>query len=263
MLNGSSVQVKKHFVLVLVAHGQKWIPRCLRFVGVCWAELAQKGHDWRNAKRTYLQHVGVLYEHRDDVVQWDRIFLRNISNKYRSFLGARYMPCQARLVHIVDSAQVCNQTLGFGTVAKTSPWYAFVKSLRWSLYALEHQWRFVAGTTEGHILIHRARAFNTHADFYANAVLDLNVDCTEFIIPFNLGPNSIVVISSDGASRDNPGRASASAVVQVCEGSELTVVAYRAVFIGIATSTQAEFEAACLAHCLLVDWCIASGIVQV
>ena len=190
-------------------------------------------------------------------------FLRNISNTYRSFLGARYMPCQARLVHIVDSAQICNQTLGFWTVAKTSPWYAFVKSLRWSLYALEHQWRFVAGTTEGHILIHRARAFNTHADFYANAVLDLNVDCTEFIIPFNLGPNSIVVISSDGASRDNPGRASASAVVQVCEGSELTVVAYRAVFIGIATSTQAESEAACLAHCLLVDWCIAAGIVQV
>ena len=41
--------------------------------GVCWAELAQKGHDWRNAKHTYLQHVGALYEHRDDVVQWDRI----------------------------------------------------------------------------------------------------------------------------------------------------------------------------------------------
>ena len=61
------------------------------------------------------------------------------------------------------------------------------------------------------------------------------------------------MVSSDGASRGNPGIASAAACVcLMAENGVLHVVAWKAIALGIRSSVVAEFEAAVLGQSLLV-----------
>ncbi len=70
-----------------------------------------------------------------------------------------------------------------------------------------------------------------------------------------LGAPPIVVVSSDGASRGNPGLGSASACVTLVFEDSSMVVAVGACFLGAdVTNIDAEFESACLARRLLIKW---------
>ena len=125
----------------------------------------------------------------------------------------------------------------------------------------------------GRYFSHCRREFNTAADFIANKVLDENRDfhvLAPCAGPFNL------VLWSDGASRGNPGPASAAAILCIVQSqtaslsdssapvignsllngelSVFRVVACTGRRLGVATNTVAEWEAACLARRLLFEW---------
>jgi hypothetical protein len=170
------------------------------------------------------------------------------------------MTMKLDLIHLCDSQSVVNLTNGKWFSGDQAFYADHVKSLRWGMYAFQYQWKFSPGTVEGDMLVHRLRGLNSLAEFYANHVLDTFEDCVEGMVPFAVIPGCLIVVCSDGASRNNPGDASAAAVVQVVQNNQLYVVAFKAVRLGKATSMCAEFEAACLGQALLVQWCCKFGI---
>mgnify|MGYP002177902515 CR=1 FL=1 len=102
----------------------------------------------------------------------------------------------------------------------------------------------------------RRRHRNKAADGYCNLILDLDVPVVEWISSEMLQNITMVIISSDGASRRNPGRASCAAVVHVVVNETLILVAYRGIRLGVCSNNISEFEGACLAHELLVQWAV-------
>ena len=227
--------------------------------GPFWHLLAQDRHEWRTLKASYLDSLGCV--ERPIGCLWGSRFLRHISSSCRDVLRGTSMQFQVPVVHISDSMLVVRNVKGDWPVASVSEFTPFVKSLRWSLYALEFQWKFVHLSSETEILVHRLRHFNTVSDHFANNVLDADRACIEQFLCDSLpSAAASVVLSSDGASRGNPGPGSASAALHVLEHGVLRLVAHRAIQLGTVTNNIAEFEGACLAHSLLIDWSIRTGL---
>ena len=136
---------------------------------------------------------------------------------------------------------------------------------------------------------HLPRAANCAADFLANKALNEDIDIKELRTddicsatwPITSGLK--IICWSDGASRGNPGLASAAAVIGVMQPVVLDaplpvqtlfmheingifyacrLVACAAVRLGITTCNIAEFEAACLARRLTALWLRTAGFVQ-
>jgi len=80
------------------------------------------------------------------------------------------------------------------------------------------------------------------------------------MVPFAVSPGALMIVCTDGASRDNPGEASAAAVLQIVQNDQLHVVAIQAVRLGRESSMCAEREVAFLGQALVVQWCCAHGI---
>ena len=186
--------------------------------------------------------------------------LYHISNKQRDVLGGARMTMPLKFVHLCDSLCVVSMVNGKWATGDKCVFPGCRKSLRWGMYALQHQWRFGAATDEGEFLVHRVRALNSLADFYANHILDSGRDCIEYMVPCTVAAGDMLVLCTDGASRDNLGAASAGAVLHVVHDGQLHVVAVSAICLGLATSSCAEFEAACLGQTLLTKWCRFAGV---
>jgi len=163
------------------------------------------------------------------------------------------------LIHLVGSALVANTVSGAWTKCEDQ-WSLYVKAMRWNLHAFEHQWRFESATHERQILAQRLRHLNNTSDEYCNLVLDLRVPSVEWVCTDRMHDISMVIISSDGASRNNPGCSNCAACVQVVVHGKLIIVDCKGISLGVCSNNVAEFEGACLAHELLVQWAIASRL---
>jgi hypothetical protein len=214
--------------------------------GSFWHVLAQDRHEGRGLKQTFLDSKEAV--ERPMGKFWGGRFLRHISSSSRDVLRSTSMRFCLPLVHVSDSMLVVE-------------FMPFVKSLRWSLYAFEFQWKFACMNSESDILVHRLRHFNSVSDHFANHVLDSSqVWIESFLCDALPDPNASIVLSSDGACRGNPGPGSASAVIHVLEHGVLRLVSHRSIQLGRVTNNQAEYEGACLAHSLLIDWSIRAGL---
>jgi ribonuclease HI len=186
-------------------------------------------------------------------------------------------------LHFSDNDQIVQQVAGHWDI---SPAYlCWIRALRWSNHVLRDVLRVKPWMREHvqlDLLRHTRRECNVAADFVANFVLDREEDVhVSGSLPIDVKFNLNLVLWSDGASRGNPGKASAAAVLCVVHSeSDLSVsavhdafftnnpnanlkcsiVAVKGVFLGVATSVQAEAEAACLGRRLLVDWLIESQV---
>ena len=161
----------------------------------------------------------------------------------------------------------------------------YIQSLRFSSHVLENvlhiePWDILGPAVS--FMKQVGREFNGAADFLANKVLDENRDIDIMIegvgaMTWNIEVPLHMVVWSDGASRGNPGPGSCAAclgIMRPCEdlhrieiGSAplfflcidgkdyfCQTVACKGVRLGITTSNNSEFEAACLARRLIVDW---------
>jgi ribonuclease HI len=204
--------------------------------------------------------------------------LTHYSNRIRDVLqctSLRRGRDPLRFIHFADSLDVVNITNG-SYKAKNADSLTYAASLRWSGHIIKDILRCMPWELDGKILRHFShcrREFNTAADFIANKVLDENRDF--YVLAPCSGPFNLV-LWSDGASRGNPGPASAAAILCIVQShsasisdcsapvignsllngelSVFRVVACTGRRLGIATNTVAEWEAACLARRLLFDW---------
>ncbi len=136
----------------------------------------------------------------------------------------------------------------------------------------------VDGNRTLHLNEHCARTSNAAADALANFALDLKTDiyqcprvCEELGLRLRTNGANLVLYS-DGASRGNPGPASAGAILclvgddidnrVMCQCSFLhapntvkcVVIACIAKQLGSVTNSVAEYESACIGRRLLIDW---------
>jgi hypothetical protein len=230
--------------------------------GPFWHNLASDRAEWKAVKCNFLQKHGALREPVTPL--WDSRFLRHITNKQRDVLDAKYMPLQLKTLFIVDRDLVASLVLGKWDTRRKLEWAPYVKKLRWGLYAMEFQWKGVPVSGKDSLLMHAKRKHNSMADCLCNIVLDRDWPFFEHFVDqctVKPGDGSMIVVSSDGASRGNPGPASASACVQLYRNGSLEVVASRALRLGDRTCNFAEFEAACLAQTLFTEWCSRVGLV--
>jgi len=225
--------------------------------GPFWAELTKDRVTWHGAQELFLHNILP----RAHSANWNSNFLAHISHKHQSVLKGCRMSCEGKmpLIHLVDSALVANAVSGAWTKCEDQ-WSLYVKALRWNVHAFEHQWRFESATHERQILVQRLRHLNKTSDEYCNLVLDLNVPSVEWVCTDRMDDISMVIISSDGASRKHPGCASCAVWVQVVSHGTIILVAYKGIILEVVSNNVAEFEGACLTHDLLVQWAIASGL---
>ena len=124
---------------------------------------------------------------------------------------------------------------------------------------LRTNWTVRPALPNGRFIHHVQRNFNSSADNLANCALDRGA-VVEGKMFLRIPANSIFVLSSDGASRGNPGPSSAAATISVVQGHHTLLVAWRGICIGVRTSVEAEFEAAVLAQRLFVDYMCFLGL---
>ncbi len=219
-----------------------------------------------------------------DRAEWKQIRSLLCPGKGMSFYSNRVtdsMPAGRRLIvplsflHLADSMQVARQSMGLWRAAEAFAPYA--RSMQWN----NHLLRDLLGAAPWvnlHINEHCARTSNAAADALANFALDSKTDvyqCPRVCEALGLvlranGAN--LVLYSDGASRGNPGPASAGAILCLvgddiddritCQYSFLhapntvkcVVIACIAKQLGSVTNSVAEYESACIGRRLLIDW---------
>ena len=193
--------------------------------------------------------------------QLDAPALVHFSNRLQDLSGNMVMQRSIPLLHCVDNMQVAQQSVGLWASAAASPYHLHSERLRWGLYTLQHRLKFIPLGPNVHLMRHIYRDKNRQADYLANAVLNLGVHELSWCTDTHRGCECMFVLYSDGASRNNPGLASAAAVLcaVTASGAEF-MVAYRAVALGIASNVAAEFEAAIIAQDLLLGYCCRVGI---
>ena len=145
-------------------------------------------------------------------------------------------------------------------VGEESEWICFLHRIRWQLHVFRCVWNLQPALPGDRYFVHVKRAFNSDADSPANRVLDLGVPRLHAMnLDFKLQTNEVIFVASDGASRGNPGRASAAANLQVLRHGALVTIAYDAVRLHDTTSVHAEFEAALLGQRLFPNHCLHLG----
>jgi ribonuclease HI len=167
-----------------------------------------------------------------------------------------------RLIFLGDSKCVVQQVNGNWSVPFA---YMYeIKTLRWGSYALQFQWKYQPWVSCD-LFAHHLRPQNSLADSLCNYILDLNAfDGSKFVQSLEFSgypePGGMLAVTFDGASRGNPGLCAAAAVVLRWMHGAWHVQAYSATVLGTGSSVFAEYEAACLAQKLLVQYSIACGL---
>jgi hypothetical protein len=176
------------------------------------------------------------------------------SNRFSDWsFGSVFAGKGPSILVVSDSRVVVEAVLG-----KASPgeYAAHCNFMKWCIHAL---WcwgsRPLGG---GDFVMHIDRERNTYADMLANRALDCG-NMLEILSRDKIGVGDVLVVSSDGASRGNPGPSSSAAAVCLYRAGVAIPVAISAFCIGHSNSMAAEFEAMCLGMHLLVSWLLYSG----
>jgi ribonuclease HI len=236
--------------------------------GPFWGSLALDRKLWRGVKADFvLEHSGerltpILRNTLAAPAGGEGRFLAHIASSAHVVLGGRSMRHSVRLVFMGDSKCVVEQVNGAWSVPLS---YAYeIKTLRWCSYALQFQWKYQTWVGSD-MFAHHERQRNHLADALCNYVLDLNAfDGSKFVQEFLFSgypeQGALLAVTFDGASRGNPGPCAAAAVVLRWLHDAWHVQAYSAIVLGVGGSVFAEYEAACLAQKLLVQYSIACGL---
>ena len=241
-------------------------------LGPMYAELAGDRLQWRHARWLLCPGAG----------------LAHYSNRTRDSL-----PCGQRLrlpvsfVHFADSMQVARQSMGLWQAAGEFKPYA--KAIQWQNHILRDILGVAPWRTDSrylHFNEHCGRASNGTADALANYVLDQNRDI--YIVQSIEAPalqellsaGANLALFSDGASRGNPGPAAVASILCLVESNSCDRSACQSLFlnsphsvqckivacmgrrIGTATSSVAEFEAACMGRRLLIEWLNVNSLIM-
>ena len=187
--------------------------------------------------------------------------LKHISNHIMETTGGKILDLPLRVVHRCDNLQVVKQCNGEWAVEESSPWIHYLQQIRWRLHVLSHCWKIQSLLAGDRFFVHVRRTFNFCADSLANLVLDSDVPHMFFIDnDFKLHANDVIMLSSDGASRGNPGPSSAAAIVQVMRDGVPVTIAYEGVRLVDSTNVKSEYEAAYLAQNLFFTMCLLLGV---
>jgi ribonuclease HI len=236
--------------------------------GPFWGSLALDRKLWRGVKADFvLEYSGerltpILRNTLAAPAGGEGRFLAHIASSSHVVLGGRSMRHSVRLVFMGDSRCVVEQVNGAWSVPLS---YAYeIKTLRWCSYALQFQWKYQTWVGSD-MFAHHERQRNHLADALCNYVLDLNAfDGSKFVQGFLFSgypeQGALLAVTFDGASRGNPGPCAAAAVVLCWLHDAWHVQAYSATVLGVGGSVFAEYEAACLAQKLLVQYSIACGL---
>jgi ribonuclease HI len=188
--------------------------------------------------------------------------LQHISSRMQAMSLGATMSLPLEMLIVSDNETLVRMVRGDITVARTDLHFPYVQRLRWNIYMLEHHWKCRKLVDAESLLVHRNRSWNSLADGLANKILDERQPCMMYSNPgASLCSRCRIVAFCDGASRGNPGEASAAAIVlAIPPRGDPFVVLWKAFRLGIATSVRAEFEGACL--CLdLISHCVATSAI--
>jgi len=228
------------------------------FVGREWAELASDRKAWKALAHRVAGTRGMPWSPKHTAPYFP---ICHISNKITETTGGKLLQIPLKVVHRCDNRQVAEQCNGHWHVPVHSNWGNYVSRLRWNMHILHHHWKIVPALQDGRFFVHVARSYNASADHIANAVLDFGRDRIHLVdLDFCFNSNDVVVISSDGASRGNPGPSSAAGLVQVYRNNALQTVAFEGAFLGVSTSVHAEYESALIAQRLFTRLCLELGV---
>jgi ribonuclease HI len=231
-------------------------------VGNNWMELSQNREAWRERRKKALWEFVKNATNLHNFESGSNYSLQHISSRMQDMSLGTNMYQPVELLIVSDNETLVRMVLGEFAVARTDTYYPYVQRLRWNMYMLQHHWRCVKLVDAENILVHRNRSWNSLADGLANKVLDARVPCMMYRNPHvALYSGCRIVAFCDGASRGNPGPASAAAIVlSIPPRGDPLIVVWKALYLGIATSVRAEFEGACLCLDLLSHSIAASEL---
>jgi ribonuclease HI len=238
---------------------EQFIVDCL---GGDWLDVSRDRIAWRAKRKTALWEFVSNSVNLRNYDCGSNYSLQHISSRMQAMSFGALMLLPLEMLIVSDNETLVRVVRGDIAVSRTDIHFPYVQRLRWNMYMLEHHWRCRKLSEAENILVHRSRSYNTLADDLANKVLDERVPCLMYRNPSaDLYSGCRVVAFCDGASRGNPGLASAAAIVlAIPPRGDPQIMVWKALTLGIATSVRAEFEGACLCLDLLSEVVAASGL---
>jgi hypothetical protein len=220
-------------------------------VSLCkdWQAKAQNREEWKALRAAKLRE---LVPHRYFCGSMGPLSV--FSNRFSDWSFGSVFAGKGPSILIVSDSRVAVEAV----LGKASPgeYPAHCNFMKWCIHAL---WcwgsRPLGG---GDFIMHIDRERNSYADMLANRALDYG-NMLEILSRDKIGVGDVLVVSSDGASRGNPGPSSSAAAVCLYRAGVAIPVAISAFCIGHSNSMAAEFEALCLGMHLLVSWLLYSG----
>jgi hypothetical protein len=220
-------------------------------VSLCndWQAKAQNREEWKALRAAKLRD---LVPHRFFCGSMGPLSI--FSNRFSDWsFGAVFAGKGPSILFVSDSRVAVEAVTGS---ASPGEYAAHANFMKWCVHAL---WcwgsRPVGG---GDFVVHIDRERNSYADMLANNALD-HGNMLQILNRHKVGEGDVLVVSSDGASRGNPGPSASAAAVCLYRAGVATPVAISACRIGHSNSMAAEFEALCLGMHLLVSWLLYSG----
>jgi ribonuclease HI len=224
-------------------------------IGDDWLDVSRDRVAWRAKRKAALWEFVSNSANLHNYECGSNYSLQHISSRMQAMSFGALMPLPLEMLIVSDNETLVRMVRGDIAVSRIDTHFPYVQRLRWNMYMLEHHWRCRKLREAENILVHRSRSYNTLADGLANKVLDECVPCLMYRNPSAyLYSGCRVVAFCDGASRGNPGQASAAAIVlAIPPRGDPQIVVWKALSLGIATSVRAEFEGACLCLDLLSE----------